>query len=119
LEVAPKTRGKLQGGINRALTEKLQCYETLLADHACDPASTLDRISTVLYGKRFPKALKYAQACAAERARIVDNDGPAVLCAAASVRRRVDIRSMLGHVKCPTTVLSEPKTPRADPKRRK
>lgn len=84
--------------------EKLQRYETLLADYARDPASILDRVSAVLYGKRFREAPEYAQAYAAERARIIDNDGPAVQRAAAPILRRVDIRYMLGHVKCPTTV---------------
>lgn len=84
--------------------EKLQRYETLLADFANDPASILDRISPVLYGKRFREAPEFAEAFAAERALIVDNDGPAVQRAAAPILRRVDIRHMLAHVKCPTTV---------------
>jgi len=84
--------------------EKLQRYETLLADFARDPASILERVAPVLYGRRFREDPAFAAAYAAERALIVDNDGPAVQRAAAPILRRVDIRHMLGHVTCPTTV---------------
>jgi len=84
--------------------EKLQRYEALLADFAREPASILERITPVLYGRRFRESPEFAAALAAEQALIVDNDGPAVQRAAAPILRRVDIRHMLAHVQCPTTV---------------
>ncbi|WP_162906814.1 alpha/beta fold hydrolase [Algihabitans albus] len=84
--------------------EKLRRYETLLADYARDPASVLDRVAPILYGCRFREAPEHAEAYARERSLIVENDGPAVQRAAAPILRRVDIRHMLAHVRCPTTV---------------
>lgn len=84
--------------------EQVERYEALLVDFAQDPASILERATQVLYGEHFRTAPKHAEALAREQALIVDNDGPAVHRAAAPILRRVDIRHMLAHVTCPTTV---------------
>ena len=84
--------------------EKVVKYEALLADYARDPSSILDRVAPILYGHRFRTDPAFAEAYAREQAIIVDNDGPAVQRASAAILRRIDIRHMLPHVTCPTTV---------------
>ncbi len=84
--------------------EKVVKYEALLADYARDPASILDRVTPILYGKRFRTDPAFAGAFELEKQLIVENDGPAVQRASAAILRRIDIRHMLSHVQCPTTV---------------
>ncbi|MFC2967744.1 alpha/beta fold hydrolase [Acidimangrovimonas pyrenivorans] len=85
--------------------EKVMKYENLLLDgYAVDPASVVDGLMPILYGEPFRTDPARADDVARERARIIDNDGPAVARASAPILRRVDIRHMLPHVACPTYV---------------
>ena len=84
--------------------DKVVRYEALLADFAASPFSILDRVSPILYGTRFRTDPALAAAYSRERDIIAQNDGPAVQRASAAILRRVDIRHMLPHVRCPATV---------------
>lgn len=85
--------------------EKVEKYETLLLDgFAQDPESVADRLMEILYGAPFRTDPKNRTLLEQERRLIIDNDGSAVARAAAPILRRVDIRHMLAHVRCPTLV---------------
>lgn len=86
--------------------EKLDLYESLILDgFARDPGSVADRLVAILYGERFRADPTFAAALAAERAILLGCDGPTVARASAPILRRIDIRHMLVHVRCPTTVV--------------
>lgn len=87
--------------------EKVVKYERLLLEgYAVDPESVVDDLMPILYGEPFRTDPARAVDLARERARIINNDGPAVARASAPILRRVDIRHMLPHVACPTYIFA-------------
>lgn len=83
--------------------ETLRRYEDIMrAFGEQGPASVIETLMPLIFGKRFNTAPEMAAAFAHWKAHILDNNGPAVARASAPILRRVDITHMLSLVRCPT-----------------
>lgn len=86
--------------------EKVVKYEELILNvFPHDPAAVVDRLMAILYGAPFLNDPKNAKEVALQREIILNCGAEKVARASAPVLRRVDIRHLLPHIRCPALVI--------------